>query len=117
MDRELFREFNALCDEIIAHGYNSAGERYGLSNKYNTITENRYGLFIEFKPTKIIFNNPATIVYWEDGTRTTVKCHSEDKFDPEKGLAMALIKKVSGNSGAFNEILKEWLDDAIYQGV
>ena len=30
---------------------------------------------------RIIFNDPATIVIWADGTRTVVKACKEDKFD------------------------------------
>lgn len=42
---------------------------------------------------RIIFNNPATIVYWADGTKTVVKTHDEE-FSEEHGLAMAFAKKV-----------------------
>ena len=41
----------------------------------------------------VIFNDPATIVFWKDGTKTVVKCQDGDEFDPEKGLAMAIAKK------------------------
>lgn len=61
------------------------------------------------KIKNVIFNNPATIVYWADGTKTVVKCEHEE-FDPEKGLAMAIVKKVmADNHGYYNEIFKEWL--------
>lgn len=43
----------------------------------------------------VIFNDPATIVFWSDDTKTVVKCQNE-KFDPEKGLAMAIAKKALG---------------------
>ncbi len=43
---------------------------------------------------KVIFNDPATIVFWEDGSKTVVKCEKGEKFDPEKGVAIALAKKV-----------------------
>ena len=42
---------------------------------------------------RIIFNDPATIVYWADGTKTVVKTHDEE-FSEEHGLAMAFAKKV-----------------------
>lgn len=42
---------------------------------------------------RIIFNNPATIVYWTDGTKTVVKAHGEE-FSEEHGLAMAFARKV-----------------------
>lgn len=56
---------------------------------------------------KVIFNCPATIVYWVDGTKTIVKCDGEE-FDPEKGLAMAIAKKFLGvNQGYYYEICSE----------
>lgn len=49
------------------------------------------------KIKKVIFNGPATIVYWSDNTKTVVKCDGEEKFyDAEKGLAMAICKKMLG---------------------
>lgn len=57
----------------------------------------------------VIFNNPATIVFWEDGTKTVVKCQDGDEFDPEKGLAMAIVKKACGNKGSYCNKLKKWL--------
>ena len=58
--------------------------------------------------TNVIFNNPATIVYWSDGTKTVVKCDERDEFDPEKGLAMAICKKHFGG-GFYNDIFKKWI--------
>ena len=57
----------------------------------------------------VIFNDPATIVFWEDGTKTVVKCQDGDGFDPEKGLAMAIVKKAYGNKGNYCNKLKKWL--------
>ena len=44
----------------------------------------------------IIFSDPCTIVFWGDGTKTIVRCGEDEHFDPEKGIAMALMKKVYG---------------------
>ena len=57
----------------------------------------------------VIFNDPATIVFWEDGTKTVVKCQDGDEFDPEKGLAMAIAKKAYGNKGNYCNKMKKWL--------
>lgn len=57
----------------------------------------------------VIFNAPATIVFWSDGSKTVVKCGEDDVYDPEKGLAMAFSKKFMGNKGNFNEVFKKWL--------
>lgn len=59
-----------------------------------------------FKPKQVIYNNPATIVYWMDGTKTVVKCSEYDTFDEEKGFAMALMKRVYGKK-KFHMYLKD----------
>ena len=61
---------------------------------------------------KIIFNDPATIVYWKDGTKTVVKCQKGDNFDSEKGFAMAFLKKCWGNKGNFNNNLRKIMKEA-----
>lgn len=59
----------------------------------------------------VIYNDPATIVFWEDGTKTVVKCEFSKRFDPEKGLAMAFSKKMFGNKGNYYNVFKKWLPD------
>ena len=58
----------------------------------------------------VIFNGPATIVMWGDGTKTVVKCENET-FDPEKGLAMAICKKFFGNNGSYYDQFKKWIPE------
>lgn len=60
----------------------------------------------------VIFHDPATIVYWMDGSKTVVKCQSGDIFDPEKGLAMAIAKRVYGDNGRYCELFKKWIPDS-----
>ena len=68
---------------------------------------------------KVIFSDPATIVIWEDDTKTIVKAGKNDKgkqekYDPEKGLAMAICKKLFGTnkSGSnYYEVFKKWLEE------
>ena len=60
---------------------------------------------------KVIFNDPATIVYWKDGTKTVVKCQDGDVYDKEKGLAMAIVKKLFGNKGNYNKIFKKYIGE------
>ena len=70
----------------------------------------------------VIFNPPATIVFWADGTKTVVKTQVDDEFDPEKGLAMAISKKALGNQGNYYNQFKKWTEkyeapDVIWDGV
>ena len=79
---------------------------------------------------KVIFNPPATIVLWGDGTKTVVKCQGDkwckmwsdimghcscDKscevYDREFGLAMCIAKKALGNKGNYYNEFKKWLDN------
>ena len=60
---------------------------------------------------KVIFNYPATIVLWSDGSKTVVKCQDGDIYDPEKGLAMAISKKALGNKGNYCNEFKKWLPE------
>ena len=60
----------------------------------------------------VIFSPPATIVFWTDNTKTVVKADDEP-YDPEKGIAMAISKKMLGdNKGKYYDIfdhyLKKW---------
>lgn len=72
--------------------------------------------FDSCKPTikKVIFNDPATIVMWSDGTKTVVKCGENDIFDPEKGVAMACMKKLLGTNKTGSNYLdkvQEYFDE------
>ena len=58
---------------------------------------------------KVLYKNPATIVFWEDGSKTAVVCQKKDAYDPEKGLAMAILKKMNGNTGSYYKVFKMWL--------
>lgn len=57
------------------------------------------------------FNGPATIVFWSDNTKTVVKCGENDTLDREKGLAMAISKKMLGNEGNYFNEFKRWLEE------
>lgn len=65
----------------------------------------------DLKIKDVKFNDPATIVFWADGTKTVVKCQDDDIFDPEKGLAMAISKKALGNKGNYCNEFKKWLPE------
>ena len=82
-------------------------------NLYRTILNSTYGTKA-FKTNyipeikNVIFNPPATIVFWQDGTKTVVKATNE-LYDPEKGLAMAIAKRALGNQGNYYNIIKKWV--------
>lgn len=79
------------------------------------MTARMYGISkIELTPRvkveKVIFNKPATIIFWSDGTKTVVKCGENDTYDKEKGFYIACAKKLFGNDykavGRMNKALE-----------
>ena len=98
-----------LEDDIKCHMQNV----YGIKNPKVTIDDHEVTINVhdgDYYITNVIFNNPATIVFWSDGTKTVIKCCEDDIFDEEKGLAMAVLKKLSGNnSERFHKGLKRWI--------
>ena len=59
----------------------------------------------KFKISKVISRDPATIVFWEDGTKTVVKCQEGDTYDLEKGILYAVLRKVYGEGRNYTDIL------------
>ena len=55
---------------------------------------------------KIIYNDPATIVFWKDGTKTVVKCAKGEKFNEYTAFCAALAKKVYGTNSRVTKIVK-----------
>ena len=91
-------------------GKSLADER--TKNIYKRMVNSMYGTNPYYRPEikEVIFNDPATIVFWTDGTKTVVKCQEGDIFDPEKGLTMAIAKKVYGNKGYYCNVIKKWCE-------
>lgn len=62
------------------------------------------------KPYKQVVVNKSkhTIcVVWKDGTRTVMKCHPDDEWDEEKGIAMCFMKKVFDNRGCYYDTFRD----------
>ena len=58
---------------------------------------------------KVIFNPPATIIIWDDNTKTIVKAQEDEPYDPEKGMAMCIAKHIYGDCGSYYNVFSEWL--------
>lgn len=67
------------------------------------------GLISKPRIRKVIYNAPATIILWEDGSKTVVKCSEDDIYDPMTGFLLCCLKYFLGNdSAAFHRFLKEY---------
>lgn len=72
--------------------------------------------FVTYKPVKpevnrIIFNDPATIVFWKDGTKTVVKVSDSESYSPYYGFLAALAKKIYGSNSAIQRIVRQFLPE------
>ena len=77
---------------------------YPYNKLYITKKEENWEPYIE----KVIFNPPATIVFWKSGGKTVVKCNEPDEYDKAKGVALCYMKKALMNSsGEFNKQLRK----------
>ena len=55
-----------------------------------------------------------TIVKWNDGTYTKVRCADDERYDQEKGLLAAMAKKLYEGTNLFVEELAYWCEDVDY---
>ena len=104
-DKVLIGNLNTGYSFVTNKEYEEIRMKNELTKKeQNDIKQNRpfVSLFFPNKRMveieKVIFNNPATIVFWNDGSKTVVKCSEDECFDEEKGLAMAISKKEIGRA-------------------
>ena len=78
-------------------------------NEYNigTVDKGTRSLraIYELKVEKIITNGPATIVFWNDRTKTIVKRDNYDEDDLYDAVANALAKKIFGSTSKFHKTI------------
>ena len=106
---------NKLCRQYLRNDIDTLYDCY-IKLFYKSLSANKetdersYYMHYDIRSCikKVKFNPPATIVFWTDNTKTVVKCNGED-YDPEKGLAMCISKKVLGDKGNYYEVFKKWL--------
>lgn len=58
---------------------------------------------------KVIYNPPATIILWNDGTKTMSKCDKEDTYNKATGFMLCVLKKKYGN-----KTVKKMFDRYVY---
>ena len=87
-------------------------DSYRSANPAKEILDDVHGQMAARAIKKVIFNPPATVVYWTDGTKTVVKCSENDIFDPEKGLAMAIAKRSTGNNRGYYKEIRHWIEQS-----
>lgn len=138
MDRSLadkkFKKVTIECEDGSTYA-GKVAHICGSPYRYNNLCVEA---MIEDKPIaaygieNVIFQNPATIVFWSDGTKTVVNCMDNveerkkivdgkeviirkprkcDTYSKEAGLAMAIAKKWAGNNGNYNNIFRKFIPE------
>ena len=101
--------FDYLLEDIIKEKAKQAEE------KLNEEVEKRNRYIIkDFRDNfikRVIFSGNRTIVIFRDGQKVIIACQPGEKFDKEKGLALAIIKYFFGNTNYYNEIFKKFIKD------
>lgn len=62
-------------------------------------------------PKKIIYNGPATIVFWADGEKTVVKRSKKEKDNKYNAFCAALAKKIYGNNSKVNRFVNSGIEE------
>lgn len=103
-------EFTKLCvPDYTKHpvtavaGKNAQIGKSAFSGKFDQV---KVGMYI----TKVIYNDPATIVFWSDDTKTMCKAQHGDTYNREAGLALCVLKKLVGGDQVAS-LLTEWTDE------
>ena len=43
---------------------------------------------------KVIYHDPATIIFWKDRGKTVVKCQKDSEYDEVVGFLMCILKRI-----------------------
>lgn len=107
----------SLHDLVVTDGMRMRRRFEMVERRINSMAH--YGLLTQAIPTvtksyttlikKVIFNPPATIIIWNDDTKTIVKAQEDEPYDPEKGMAMCMAKRMYGDKGSYYDIFSKWL--------
>lgn len=104
---------SALCKSIqlrLNSWYGLASAAYSNGVCLNATKTKPTPIFDAYDKIKDVkFANPATIVFWKDGTKTVVKAQGDEQYIPEVGLAMCICKKVMGNTRDYYRVFKHWM--------
>ena len=66
------------------------------------------GMFGNIWIKEVIYNKPATIVFWSDNTKTVTKCREADFYSKECGLAICVLKKLTSGTQV-KRLFNDWV--------
>lgn len=120
MDDYFWNSFNPEYDEI-SDVIQTIIDRNKVNTKKGCMdtNKNRVDTDIHIDPTyinkaikRVILSNPATIILWNDGTKTVAKCCDGDIYDPETGMVMCIMKHLFGDTNRWRSIIDKHINNS-----
>lgn len=60
---------------------------------------------------RVIQQDNATVILWQTGEKTVVRCQNDDRYNQEKGFYMAFAKYMLGNTHKYYDVFKKCIPD------
>lgn len=65
----------------------------------------------EYTPKRILRHGPATIVFWQDGTKTIVKLSEGEEDNAYAAFTAALAIKIFGSNSKLKKMVKDLMEE------
>jgi len=71
----------------------------------------------QFIPTKVIYNCPATICFFPDGTKEVVRCADDEEYIKEVGVMACIMKKLFKSRRQFLKLVESGYEntDSVFE--
>ena len=86
-------------------------KKVGTPTFYSKRNETKFTPLYMPRIREVMFNDPATICWFEDNSKTVAIAGHGDKYDKETGLAICMLKRVLGNKEYRNIMDKHCYDE------
>ena len=79
----------------------------GFFDPVNVLKNLHYkGVYIK----QVIYNDPATIVFWSDNSKTVCVVNDGDVYSKEAGLSICILKKLCRATRVY-DIFHDWINE------
>ena len=100
--KELLEE---LCSTFVGTDFKSSVPKAKAEGYFHTIPE--------IPISRVTYSGDTTVVFFTDGTKTTVKCSSNDTYDRQTAIVYALVKRMFGKIGRYDSKTKKFYENEI----
>lgn len=104
------------CDGVSVLATKKPTSKFKTKTMTMTMTPKFSGYFVDKNVymTKVLYNDPITVVWWSDGTITRNKCPKNLTYSPDAGLLFCIYKKLYGADN-LSQLCKDWtlLEDEV----